>query len=78
MIYSYLDLMTMLNKITKLSQNEREKLPFSEVIDQQRCLRIYIKEGKMIQFPQMEYATKLSTSFELNIEKMKNEDIFIF
>jgi hypothetical protein len=26
----------------------------------------------------MEYATKLSTSFELNIEKMKNEDIFIF
>ena len=50
-IYSFLDLMTMVNSITKLSKNEREKVPFSDVIDQGRCLRIYIKEGKMIQFP---------------------------
>lgn len=47
-VYSYLDLMTMVNSITKLSRTEREKVPFSDVIDQSRCLRIYIKEGKMI------------------------------
>lgn len=70
-IYSFLDLMTLLNTITKLSKAERETIPVSEVLDQQRCLRIHIKQGKMIQFPQLEYSIKLSRSFELCIEKMQ-------
>ena len=64
-IYSFLDLMSLLNTITKLSKIEREKITTQEVIDQPRCLRIYIKQGKMIQFPQLEYCTKLATKFEL-------------
>ena len=32
-IYSYLDLMTLLNKISKLSKVERYQIPCSEVLD---------------------------------------------
>lgn len=77
-IYSYLDLMTLINVISKLSKQERTQIPHSEVLDQPRCLKIYIKQGKMIQFPQLEYCTKLSSSFELCIEKMQEQDIFIY
>jgi hypothetical protein len=47
-IYSYMDLMSLLNTITKLCKQERDKIPQSEVLDQIRCLRIHIKQGKMI------------------------------
>ena len=47
-IYSFLDLMSLLNTITKLSKQEREKITTQEVIDQPRCLKIHIKQGKMI------------------------------
>ena len=51
MIYSYIDLMTLLNVISKLSKTDRETITHSELLDQKRCLKIYIKQGKMIQFP---------------------------
>ena len=70
-IYSFLDLMTLVNQQAKLSKKERDNITKSEIVDQPRCLRIYIKEGKMIQFPQLEYCVKLATTFELQIEKMQ-------
>lgn len=42
-IYSFIDLMFLLNNISKLSRNERLKITTSEVLDQPRCLKIHIK-----------------------------------
>lgn len=78
MIYSYIDLMTLLRVISKLSKTDRDTITHSDLLDQKRCLKIYIKQGRMIQFPQLVYCTKLATEFELVIEKMQEQDIFIF
>ena len=39
MIYSYIDLMTLLNVISKLSKTDRETITHSELLDQKRCLK---------------------------------------
>ena len=78
MIYSYCDLLFLLNTVTKLSKEERQKLPESELLNQKRCLKIYIKAGIVMLYPQLEYASRLATCFELQVEKMEEQDVLIF
>lgn len=72
MIYSYLDYMFLLNFVTRVAKEERQKLPCSELIDQPRCLKMYMRSGEQILYPQLDYAIRLSSEVELQIEKMED------
>ena len=64
--------------MTKICKEERQKLPLSELLDQTRCLKLYMRPGEQILYPQLDYAIKLASEVELQIEKMEDQDILIF
>lgn len=66
MIYSYLTLMDLISKISKLNKEERLLLiSENSLLDQKRVLKIEFQDDKDILYNQLDYCIKLSTGVEL-------------
>ena len=69
-VYSYL-LFTELSKVTcRLSVKERQLLPNTELLDQQRPLVINFQKLTKMNYNQMKYLIKLCTSVELKMRRI--------
>jgi hypothetical protein len=63
MIYSYLPIIDLINKISKLNNEERELLISGNcILDQKRVLKVLFQDGIDIKFHQLKYCIKLSTA----------------
>ena len=68
-VYSYLDLMTLLNVISKLSTFERQQIVKSKILNQKKSLLINI--NRQIDFEELVYAIQLSSKLDLRIQKFE-------
>ena len=80
MIYSFLTIMDLMNKISRLNKEEKEFLVSKEcVLDQKRILRIKFENGNdKYYFSQLKYYIKLATGVQMQIKRFNTIDRFIF
>ena len=76
-IYSYLDLMTLNNVISKLSIYDREMIIKPKIMDQKRSLLINICNDSSIDFQELIYIIQLCSKIDLRIQKFDQSDTFI-
>ena len=77
-IYSYLDLMTLINVVSKLSKFERLNLVKNiKALDQTRALLINIVADLEIDFNQLKYFIQLSSKLDLRIQTFDSQDKFL-
>lgn len=78
-IYSYLPLDNLLKQISCISKKERELLVSdSELLNQNRCLRISFCPNIAINYSQLKYCMLLATSYEIYVEKMQEIEVMPF
>lgn len=73
-IYSYLDILVLINKISKLCKKEREILQTSENLTQKRCLVLTVDDCITIKPKQLSFCAKIATEFELRIVSLKEQN----
>lgn len=83
-IFSYLDLITIINKISKLSSEEYYGLPKANLLDQSRVLLIMIGDGHSHcvhpihnNYFQFKYCIQLATKLDIRIQEFCDQDAFI-
>ena len=68
MIYSFLTIMDLIQKISKLSKEERVLLISKNCsLDQKRIMTINFQSGTEIDYFQLKYCIELSSGIQLNI-----------
>ena len=77
MVYSFIDLLTLMEKISKVSKAERNVIAQSKVLDQKRKLKIVFQEGVDINQVSLVYAMKLATNISMVINKFSQIDRFV-
>lgn len=73
-IFSYLDLLTLINKISQLSKKDREMLQTSGNLTQRRCLALTVDDSIRIKPSQLTFCVKLASEFELRIFSLKEQN----
>jgi len=75
-IYSYMPLKSLLDQIGCLCKKDREFITSdSELLSQDRCLRISLSPTCAIDYNQLKYCMNVATSYELYIEKMQEIEV---
>lgn len=69
-VYSFIDLMTLIKVIQGVSKKDRSLLLTTEILDQERCLRICFSPNVTIKYDQLKFALKVASSYEFYIERM--------
>ena len=77
MIYSFLDYLTLLKKIQGISKKDKSLL-LTEILDQERCLRICFSPNVSIKYDQLKFALQVATSYEFYIERMQDVELLPF
>jgi hypothetical protein len=75
-IYSYFDLMSLNNTISKLSKYDRESIIKPHILDQKRSLLINICNDQSIDFQELIYTIQLCSKIDLRIQKFDQHDSF--
>lgn len=78
LIYSFLDLMQLINKIAKLSCKDRDVLLTSRLLDQPRVLKLRLDGTLVNNLMQFDYCVRLSTSLDIHVEKMTGHSQYNF
>lgn len=73
-VYSYLDILILINKISKLSKKDRDMLQTSENLTQRRCLVLTVDDCIKIKPKQLTFCAKLASEFELRIVSLKEQN----
>ena len=77
MIYSFLDYLTLLKVIQGISKKDKSLL-LTEILDQERCLRICFSPNVSIKYDQLKFALQVATSYEFYIERMQDVELLPF
>jgi len=76
LVYSHLPLLELINKISLLSKKDRRMVcSQSELLSQERCLRISICPTVAINYTQLKFSMQVATSFEIYVEKMQEIEV---
>ena len=78
-IFSFLDILSLINKISKLSKKQRKYIRSTDVLDQQRNLKIVLDSEREhpINLSELAYCLKLSTSIHLHLHRLENLEMSI-
>ena len=71
-----MDIVSLLNNVSKISKQDRQNLVKSENLDQNRCLKVNFKNQKNIEYEQISFAIKLCTQVEMLIEHFECDIYF--
>jgi hypothetical protein len=74
-VYSYLDLMTLLDKVAKLSKSDRNAIKKSKLINQQKILKIKFAPKLSLKIRQLDFALRVCSKYELAISKFNEDDV---
>ena len=73
-VFSFIDLVMLIDKMSKLSKEHRNYLTISEVLDQPRVLLINFGNKYKITYDQLAYSLKLCTGVKFNIMSFMGEN----
>ena len=74
-IYSFLDLMSLVRKASRVCKHDNEHLPTSKILTQKRSLLVTMN-GDQLVYDQLWYCVKLSSKVDLRVLNFEQKDQF--